>query len=160
LIRILHVFFPSYRRITTHRAVRSILLLSGLEIKIISVHINIKLMTEPPLPAEEKGNSLWNHFTRKEEYDPAFRDQYGRFPYYLSSYRDVLTPSVSQCIHERGFRPDWPDSHTFAVCLTHDIDTIYTKLSDAIRFSVKAVAGRQFSKATGYLATLAIKKRS
>ncbi|MCK4269993.1 MAG: polysaccharide deacetylase family protein [Methanogenium sp.] len=68
---------------------------------------------------------LWDHFTRKEEYNPEFRDQFNRFPYYLSKTRDIFQPDVSEFLTESGYKPEYPDGKKFAVCLTHDIDNVY-----------------------------------
>ncbi|MBT8507875.1 hypothetical protein AZH53_05540 [Methanomicrobiaceae archaeon CYW5] len=71
---------------------------------------------------------LWDHFTRKEEYNPEFSDQYDRFPYYLSKTRDIFDPTVSKYLMDSGFRPEYPDGKKFAVCLTHDIDNVYRSI--------------------------------
>lgn len=68
---------------------------------------------------------LWDIFTRKEEYDPPFRDEYDRFPYYLSTERSILEPKVSEYLMENGLVMEYPDGKDFAVCLTHDIDLLY-----------------------------------
>jgi hypothetical protein len=39
---------------------------------------------------------LWDLFTKKEEYDPILLDKYGRFPYYLSSHRNIFEPEISK----------------------------------------------------------------
>ncbi|AKB23621.1 hypothetical protein MSMTP_0152 [Methanosarcina sp. MTP4] len=72
----------------------------------------------------KENEELWDLFTRKEEYDLTFRDMYERFPYYLSSQRDIFDPRVSKFLLENGLRPQYPDEKQFAVCLTHDIDII------------------------------------
>jgi len=68
---------------------------------------------------------LWDLFTKKEEYDMSFSDQYDRFPYYLSGQRDIFDPKVSRFLVENGLHPEYPDGRKFAVCLTHDIDFAY-----------------------------------
>ena len=68
---------------------------------------------------------LWDHFTRKEEYQPEYRDKYDRFPYYLSKTRDIFKPDISRFLIESGYNPEYPNGKKFAVCLTHDIDTVY-----------------------------------
>ena len=68
---------------------------------------------------------LWDIFTRKEEYNPPFRDKYGRFPYYLSTERSIFEPRVSKYLVENGLKMEYPDGKEFAVCLTHDIDALY-----------------------------------
>ncbi|MCM2466077.1 polysaccharide deacetylase family protein [Methanoculleus oceani] len=84
---------------------------------------------------------LWDLFTCAEEYEAAFRDGYDRFPHYMSNHREAFEPWVSQYLIEQGYHPEYPDSQPFAVCLTHDIDTIHKsaffKGYDALR-SLKA----------------------
>lgn len=67
---------------------------------------------------------LWDRFTLAEEYDPAFLDQFGRFPVYLSRSGPLFVPEISHHLSDHGFSPPWPEDHTFALCLTHDIDSI------------------------------------
>lgn len=68
---------------------------------------------------------LWDVFTRKEEYEPSFRDAYGRFPYCLSDERSIFEPRVSKYLVDNGLEVEYPDGKDFAVCLTHDIDVLY-----------------------------------
>lgn len=72
---------------------------------------------------------VWELFTRKEEYTNPFRDQYGRFPYYASKNRDIFEPLASRYLIEHDYHIEYPDNAPFAVCLTHDIDTIYRSLA-------------------------------
>jgi peptidoglycan/xylan/chitin deacetylase (PgdA/CDA1 family) len=74
----------------------------------------------------QKDPEIWNLFTRKEEYTSSFRDHYGRFPYYASSNRNIFEPVASKFLIEQGYRMEYPEGKPFAVCLTHDIDGIYT----------------------------------
>ena len=67
---------------------------------------------------------IWDHFTRKEEYNASIRDQYDRFPYYASRTRDIFEPNVSQYLNEHGYSVKYPHDAPFAVCLTHDIDSV------------------------------------
>jgi len=76
----------------------------------------------------QKDPEIWDLFTRKEEYSSSFRDQYERFPYYASSSRNVMDPRVSKYLINHGYHAEYPDEKPFAVCLTHDIDQIYTPL--------------------------------
>lgn len=71
---------------------------------------------------------IWDLFTRKEEYTNSLRDCYDRFPYYASNNRDIFEPRASQYLMEHGYSIEYPDDAPFAVCLTHDIDTIYQSL--------------------------------
>lgn len=57
----------------------------------------------------KQNNELWNLFTKEDEYDPMFTDQYDRVPYYLSSYRNIFEPKVSRFLLENGLKPEYPD---------------------------------------------------
>jgi peptidoglycan/xylan/chitin deacetylase (PgdA/CDA1 family) len=72
----------------------------------------------------KENQELWDLYTRKEEYNLTFRDEYDRFPYYLSSHRNIFEPKVSKFLVENGLKPEYPDGKKFAVCLTHDIDIV------------------------------------
>jgi len=69
---------------------------------------------------------IWDLFIRKEEYDNPQRDRYDRFPYYVSKNRDVFEPKASHYLVDNGFTIQYHDNAPFAVCLTHDIDSVYT----------------------------------
>lgn len=70
---------------------------------------------------------LWDRFTRREEYNNLIRDMHGRFPYWASQDRDIFRPSVSEYLYEQGLiKPEYPDGCEFALCVTHDIDVIYS----------------------------------
>ncbi len=73
----------------------------------------------------KRNTELWELFTKKEEYNPMLSDQYDRFPYYLSSQRNIFDPRVSRFLVENGLCPEYPGGKKFAVCLTHDIDVAY-----------------------------------
>ncbi len=89
----------------------------------------------------KENEELWDLFTRKEEYSVTFRDAYERFPYYLSSHRNIFEPRVSKFLVENGLKPQYPDGKKFAVCLTHDIDAIYPDKLYPIVGPVKAFPG-------------------
>ena len=72
---------------------------------------------------------IWDVFTRKEEYNNPLWDQYERFPYYASKNRDIFEPKASQYLVEHGYSVEYPDEAPFAVCLTHDIDSVYQSIS-------------------------------
>jgi peptidoglycan/xylan/chitin deacetylase (PgdA/CDA1 family) len=74
----------------------------------------------------KKNQEIWDLFTRKEEYNSSIRDQCGRFSYSASSNRNILKPSVSKYLIEQGYHVEYPEDKPFAVCLTHDIDNVYT----------------------------------
>jgi hypothetical protein len=69
----------------------------------------------------QKNPELWDIFTCKEEYAGA-RDEFGRS---LPPHnRNILEPVVSKFLMERGYTMQFPHGHSFAVCLTHDIDVL------------------------------------
>lgn len=80
---------------------------------------------------------MWDIFTKKEEYNPIFLDQYGRFSHSQSMHRNVMAPIISKFLYSTGTKPDYPDGKKFAVCLTHDID--------AIKQGIKANTIKSFS---------------
>lgn len=70
---------------------------------------------------------FWDRFTRREEYENPIRDMHGRFPYWASQDRDIFRPSVSEYLYEQGLiKPEYPDGCEFALCVTHDVDVIYS----------------------------------
>ncbi|MHC1756398.1 MAG: polysaccharide deacetylase family protein [Methanosarcina sp.] len=95
----------------------------------------------------KENEELWDLFTRKEEYDLTFRDRYERFPYYLSSHRNIFEPRVSKFLLENGLRPQYPDGKKFAVCLTHDIDGVYPEKLYPLIGSIKALAKGNLTEA-------------
>lgn len=90
---------------------------------------------------------LWDLFTRKEEYNPPFRDKYGRFPYYLSKERDIFEPRVSKYLVENGLKMEYPDRKQFAVCLTHDIDFLCYSRMGIVTDVARHLLHVQFSEA-------------
>lgn len=77
----------------------------------------------------QQNPEIWDLFTRTEEYNPPFRDQYDRFPYHASKNRAIFEPKASQYLIKQGYSLDYPDDAPFAVCLTHDIDNVYKSIS-------------------------------
>ena len=80
----------------------------------------------------KQNKELRDLFTKSEEYNPPILDQYDRFPYYLSKYRNIFEPEVSKFLIENGLNleVEYPEGKNFAICLTHDIDVVYlSKLS-------------------------------
>lgn len=76
----------------------------------------------------QKNKNIWDIFTRKEEYCSSIRDQYDRFSFSASSNPHVLEPCVSIYLIQHGCDFKYPDEKPFAVCLTHDIDELYTSI--------------------------------
>jgi peptidoglycan/xylan/chitin deacetylase (PgdA/CDA1 family) len=89
--------------------------------------------------ALESNKELWDMYTKKEEYAPKLLDKFQRFPYYSSKYRNILEPVVSKFLVENGLKVEYSDRKKFAVCLSHDIDLIYSpilKIAHEIKFSL------------------------
>lgn len=88
----------------------------------------------------KQNEELWDLYTKKEEYDLTFSDQYERFPYYLSTQRNIFDPKISRFLVENGLHPEYPEGKKFAVCLTHDIDAVYPGKMYPIIGTAKAFA--------------------
>ncbi|AKB26843.1 hypothetical protein MSSIT_0124 [Methanosarcina siciliae T4/M] len=95
----------------------------------------------------KENTELWDLFTKKEEYNLTFSDQYNRFPYYLSRHKNIFEPRVSKFLIANGLQPEYPDEKKFAVCLTHDIDMVYPDKLYPILGSLKALARRDLTEA-------------
>jgi peptidoglycan/xylan/chitin deacetylase (PgdA/CDA1 family) len=65
-------------------------------------------------------------FSLKAEYETGIRDKYGRFMALFSGHT-VFTPTVSNYLHHKGFRPKYPDNKNMAVCISHDIDRLFSR---------------------------------
>jgi len=104
-------------------------------------------------------NSIWDVFSRREEYEVKFRDRYNRFPYYMSRNRQIFSPVVSEFLYQKGFHVEWPDNHTFALCLTHDIDRIFTNFTDITRRAVGCLFTKDAMRFGGHLLSFIQKKK-
>jgi peptidoglycan/xylan/chitin deacetylase (PgdA/CDA1 family) len=93
---------------------------------------------------------IWDLFTKKEEYNPPFLDQYERFPYYLSKHRDVMEPTISKYLIDNGLDPEYPDGKRFAVCLTHDIDVIKQRYVSCMAESIKSTLKGNYRDSVQY----------
>jgi peptidoglycan/xylan/chitin deacetylase (PgdA/CDA1 family) len=92
------------------------------------VHASTNRWTDLLPHLRESDPRLWDRYTLAEEYSPQFLDRYGRLPSPLRTSGLLVNPEVSRTLVDRGFSPAWPDDHSFALCLTHDIDSITTPL--------------------------------
>lgn len=101
---------------------------------------------------------IWDLFTRKEEYDASLRDQYDRFPYYASKDRDIFEPKASQYLAEHGYKVEYPDDAPFAVCLTHDIDTVYRSIPSKAMSTLRTLKQGNISGASRNLSKMRTKK--
>jgi peptidoglycan/xylan/chitin deacetylase (PgdA/CDA1 family) len=71
-------------------------------------------------------------FTAREEYAPTLTDGLGRSPHYASANRRVSEAVISRKLHAEGFRPHYPHGHTFAACLSHDLDLMLIGLREKV----------------------------
>lgn len=111
--------------------------------KLISGVNELQMSAISDLKSDHK---LWELFTGKEEYNRDLRDEYERFPYWLSEHRHVFEPEVSQFFVKNGLNAKYPGDKKFAVCLTHDIDIVtYSGLKmpyEAAQALIKGKLGR------------------
>lgn len=79
--------------------------------------------------ALRKDKELWDQFIRKKEYFSQDLDRHGRYIHDKDDFDCVTIPKVSEFLIEHGMRPEYPDGHGYAICLTHDVDDVYPPLS-------------------------------
>ena len=72
-------------------------------------------------------NQTWDLFTLKREYELGQKRSNG-YQLFDKSY-DISEPIVSKQLYSSGFRPSYPEEKKFAVCLSHDIDTLFYNVS-------------------------------
>jgi len=101
---------------------------------------------------------IWDHFTRKEEYESPLRDQYDRFPYYASKTRDIFEPKASQYLNEHGYSVKYPHDAPFAVCLTHDIDSVYQSIPSKGLATLRSLKHGKLTDASRSIARMRSKK--
>ena len=68
-------------------------------------------------------NSLFDIYSAKAEYTTLLKDKMGRVLSAAANH-DVLAPVVSQYLTKNGFSPKYPDNKNFAVCFSHDLDSL------------------------------------
>jgi hypothetical protein len=103
----------------------------------------------------------WRLLTLEEEYNPINKDIFDRFRYYNSKNRNILEPVISNHIYNQGFRPKYPDNKKFAVCLSHDIDTLYMQgTREYLVDPVKHIAQLKGQKVNEYFHKLLFKNKS
>ena len=116
-------------------------------------------MTIPLYDVIRRDPGLWSLFTREEEYHPGMLDEYGRFPYCMSRDRDVLVPRVSNILNEHGFSMEYPDGHQFALCVTHDIDHVFTSVTTKCLSVARSVKRGDLSGAIQSLSLMGSRKK-
>jgi len=70
-------------------------------------------------------DNRWDHFVCAEEYGNILKDKFDRVCSF-STTKKFQKPIISQELIKNGFRPTYPNNKTFAICLTHDIDILFT----------------------------------
>lgn len=94
---------------------------------------------------------LWNHFTRREEYNSVDLDKHQRFKSSNSEYKNLLEPTVSQHLVKNGLSIDYPDKKEFAICLTHDVDDVIPPFSHMAASTIHLLKKRNFKDGLDYL---------
>jgi peptidoglycan/xylan/chitin deacetylase (PgdA/CDA1 family) len=89
---------------------------------------------------------LWDLFTRKEEYISDKQDHYGCFRYAFSANKDVCEPLVSRHLLNNGYKIEYPNNCSFAVCLTHDVDDVYPPYSHSLLSSFACIKKMDFNR--------------
>ena len=100
---------------------------------------------------------LWELFTSLEEYNPELLDQYQRFPYYFSKQRTVFEPCVSAFLINNGLKINYPNGKKFAVCLTHDIDSVYFPFITIGNEIIQALLQKKVGKSLNIAVTSIVK---
>lgn len=107
----------------------------------------------------QKNNEIWDLFTRKEEYQSLTRDQFDRFPFYASTNRNIFEPLASQYLIENGYRAEYPDNKSFAVCLTHDIDVVYESIPSKSLSALRHIRQGNLKESSHSIAQMHSKKK-
>jgi len=76
--------------------------------------------------------NIWDHFVCAEEYGNILKDKFNRVCSF-STTKKFQKPIISQELIKNGFRPTYPDNKTFAICLTHDIDVLFTPRNNVLK---------------------------
>jgi hypothetical protein len=92
--------------------------------------------------------NLWELYTKKEEYNPPFLDIHQRCSYYFSRNSNIFSPTISEFLLKHGLTVHYPQGKQFAVCLTHDIDKVFShwkaRMSTSLKYAVKHKFGTSF----------------
>lgn len=71
---------------------------------------------------------LWDLFSMRHEQRSWIKDRYGRVPSWAYPTPQPFRAVVSEHLLRHGFKPSYPNGHTFAACLSHDVDLLLTPL--------------------------------
>jgi len=67
--------------------------------------------------------SLFDVYSAKDEYNSLKQDKLER-SLSCNAKHDVFSPVVSNYLFENGFQPKYPENKKFAVCISHDLDSL------------------------------------
>jgi peptidoglycan/xylan/chitin deacetylase (PgdA/CDA1 family) len=107
----------------------------------------------------QKDPKIWDLFTRKEEYNASVRDMYDRFPYFASQNRNIFEPKASEFLMNNGYHVEYPEGKPFAVCLTHDVDSVYTAMTSKSIHAVKYFIQGKFNESVHSMKQMYSKKK-
>ena len=107
----------------------------------------------------QRDPKIWDLFTRKEEYNSSLRDIYDRFPYFASQNRNIFEPKASEFLMNNGYHVEYPDDKPFAVCLTHDVDSVYKSMTSKSMHTVKYFTQGRFKKSFNSMKQIYSKKK-
>jgi peptidoglycan/xylan/chitin deacetylase (PgdA/CDA1 family) len=97
--------------------------------------------------------SVWDLYTKPEEYSNLYRDKHSRFLHKFEKNRNPFNPIVSEYLFEKGKKMKWPKGYQFGVCLTHDIDHIYPSIKyrgfTALKYGLKGLFKKSFNRMFG-----------
>jgi len=68
-------------------------------------------------------------YSNSNQQNNSLRDRYGRDRYYNSFNTDIFQPVLSHKIVQNGFRPHYPGNKKIAVCVSHDVDHLFSNNS-------------------------------
>ena len=107
----------------------------------------------------KENHSNANIASCRDEYLCSFYDKYHRFTHYQSKNRDIFTPVVSNYLYEQGYKPTYPDNKPFAVCLTHDIDSLYSSYLSRFYHIALSILNKDKAEFIRYLKSLINKRK-
>lgn len=96
----------------------------------------------------------WRIFSGAAELDIETSDPFGRMRFSDRVKQEVVNPVVSEFLFHNGFRPYYPLSRRFAVCISHDVDHLVQPglpRYDRAKAAVKDLLTGQWKRTIRYL---------
>lgn len=107
--------------------------------------------------------SCVNHqqlFIRQDEYKPEITDIHQRSTHALS-YANTVNPYVSEFLFKSGkINIKYPDNKKFAVCITHDIDQLFSMNKDLLKQALRDISKGSILKLSSTLSPLFNKRNN